>query len=74
MSEFAGAAHDLDPKSLKAALGCPDGYKWKEAAEVEINNHLSNGTWKLVDLPPRAKCINSGWVFHLKRNADGSIE
>ena len=27
-SEFAGAAHDLDPKSLKATLGRPDEYKW----------------------------------------------
>ena len=52
----------------------PDGYKWKKAAEVEMNNHLSNGMWKLVDLPPGAKCINSGWVFCLKHNADGSIE
>ena len=33
--------------------------------------------WEIVtitDLPPGAKCINSGWVFRVKRNADGSIE
>ena len=28
----------------------------------------------MIDLPPGAKCISSGWVFWVKRNADGSIE
>ena len=73
-AEFAGAAHDLDPKSLKAALRRSDGERWQEAVNLEFNNHIANGTWKLVDLPPGAKCINSGWVFRVKRNADGSIE
>jgi hypothetical protein len=73
-AEFAGAAHDLDPTSLKAALRRSDGDKWQEAAKLEMDNHISNGTWELVDLPPGAKCINSGWVFRVKHNADGSIE
>ena len=73
-AEFAGAAHDLDPKSLKAALGRSDAEKWQEAVELEFDNHIRNGTWEIVDLPPGAKCINSGWVFRVKRNADGSIE
>ena len=73
-NEFAGAAHDLDPKSLKAALQRSDGEKWQEAVKLEFDNHIANGTWKIVDLPPGAKCINSGWVFRVKRNADGSIE
>src|ERR1700678_3616144 len=73
-AEFAGAAHDLDPNSMSQALQRSDGDKWKEAAKSEMDNHASNGTWKLVDLPPGAKCIGSGWVFRLKRNADGSIE
>ena len=73
-AEFAGAAHDLDPKSLKAALRRSDAEKWQEAVELEFDNHIRNGTWEIVDLPPGAKCINSGWVFRVKRNADGSIE
>jgi len=28
----------------------------------------------LVDLPPGAKAIGSGWVFKVKHNADGSVE
>src|SRR6202034_3013959 len=62
-AEYAGAAHDLDPKSLKAALRRSDKDKWQDAAQLEIDNHVSNGTWELVDLPPGAKCINSGWYF-----------
>ena len=72
--KFAGAAHDLDPRSLKQALACSDRHKWQEAAKLEIESHKLNGTWELVDLPPGAKTIGSGWVFRLKHNADGSIE
>jgi hypothetical protein len=72
--EFAGAAHDLDPKSLRQALARSDTDKWQEAAKLEMDSHSLNGTWELVDLPPGAKTIGSGWVFRLKRNADGSIE
>jgi hypothetical protein len=35
---------------------------------------IANGTWELVELPPDAKVINSGWVFKLKLHADGSVE
>ena len=47
---------------------------WQDAAKLEMDNHISNGTWDLVDLPPGAKCISSGWVFWVKHNADSSIE
>jgi hypothetical protein len=35
---------------------------------------VANGTWEIVDLPPGKKVIRSGWVFKVKRNADGSVE
>ena len=43
-------------------------------AQLEMDNHITNSTWKLVELPPGAKYINSGWVLHVKRNADSSIK
>src|SRR5277367_4314992 len=73
-AEFAGAAHGLDPQSFKQAMRRSDADKWQEAAKVEMDNHKANGTWDLVELPPGAKCIGSGWVFRLKTKADGSIE
>ena len=36
--------------------------------------HLQNRTWEIVKLPPDKKAIGSGWVYKVKRNADGSIE
>jgi len=30
---------------------------------VEKEQHKQLGTWKLVDLPPGYKAINSLWVF-----------
>ena len=48
LAEFAGAAHDLDPKSLKAALRRSDAEKWQEAVEFEFDNHIRNGTWEML--------------------------
>ena len=42
IAEYAGAAHDLDPKSLKAALRRSDGDKWQDAAQLEIDNHVTS--------------------------------
>ena len=36
--------------------------------------HLQNQDWEIVKLPPGKKVIGSGWVYRVKRNADGSIE
>ena len=49
-------------------------HHWLEAATTEYNDLVANGTWEIVDLPPDAKAIGSGWVWKIKRNADGSIE
>jgi Reverse transcriptase (RNA-dependent DNA polymerase) len=72
--EFAGAAHDSDPKSLRQALARSNADKWQEAAKLEMDSHSLNKTQELVDLPPGAKTIGSGWFFWLKCNADGLIE
>ena len=46
----------------------------REAASLEYNTLVENGTWEIVDLPHSEKAIGSGWVFRVKHNADGSIE
>jgi hypothetical protein len=65
---------DIEPKSLAEAMKRPDADKFIEAAIEEINAHIDNGTWELVQLPPGKKPIGCRWVFKIKRNADGSIE
>ncbi|KAF7779148.1 hypothetical protein Agabi119p4_3493 [Agaricus bisporus var. burnettii] len=52
----------------------PDSDCWTEACNTEIFNLEANGTWELMELPPGKKVVNSGWVFKVKRLADGSIE
>jgi hypothetical protein len=48
--------------------------RWREAATLEYNTLVDNGTWEVVDLPLGEKAIGSGWVFKVKHNQDGSIE
>jgi len=52
----------------------PDAPKWTEACNLEISTLIANGTWELVQLPLGAKVVDSGWVFKVKLNADGSVE
>ena len=47
---------------------------WKEVIKSEIDSILHNHIWKLVDLPPGCKPLNSKWVFKRKRKVDGSID
>ena len=63
-----------DPQSVKEAMRRTDWRQWQEAMNTEMNNHLENGTWEYVELPPGAKAIDCKWVLHLKHLADGSIE
>ena len=51
-----------------------DSHLWKAAMDEEMKHHLSNLTWKVVKNPSDGKVIGSGWVFKVKRQADGSVE
>jgi hypothetical protein len=71
---FKAATHSNEPCSYKEAMCRPDSQQWHQAAVEEIEAHLCNGTWILVQLPPDRKAISFHWVFKVKRNADGSLE
>jgi hypothetical protein len=71
---FKAAAHSNEPCSYKETMCHPDSQQWHQAAVEEIEAHLRNGTWTLVQLPSDRKAIGSHWVFKVKRNADGSLE
>jgi len=64
----------IELKTLADALKRPDADKWVAAALAEIEAHLQNGTWELVQLPPGRRAIGSRWVFKIKRLPDGSID
>ena len=50
---------ERDPRTFKEAMNSIEGLMWKEAIKSEIDFILHNHTWKLVDLPPCCKPLNS---------------
>ena len=40
----------------------------------EMRALLTNGTWKVVDLPENQKVVGSKWLFMVKYKANGDIE
>ena len=65
---------DNDPQTLSEALSSPDAIFWREAINNELESIMSNQTWELVSLSPRAKTIGCKWIFRKKLKPDGSIE
>ena len=57
--------------SYKEAMD--DSTKWRAASKSELDSHIENGTWEVVELPPGRREILSKWVFKTKVNADGSL-
>ena len=73
--ELANSASSIsEPKSFAAALKTDQASQWRDAATLEFNILVGNDTWEIVKLPPGAKVIDSGWVFKVKMNSDGSVE
>ncbi|EIN09158.1 hypothetical protein PUNSTDRAFT_134323 [Punctularia strigosozonata HHB-11173 SS5] len=59
-----------EPRSFRGAMKHPDSDLWYKATMEEIEAHIINGTWELVQLPPGRNAIGSCWVFKVK---DGPI-
>ncbi|KAJ2928249.1 hypothetical protein H1R20_g8860, partial [Candolleomyces eurysporus] len=72
---FGAATRPDDcPRSFKEAMSRPDGDKWLEAAQTEMDALIENGTWELTELPEGRREVGSRWVFIIKRKADGTID
>lgn len=71
---FSVSKHPLppadEPTCASKALQC---HEWKQAMSEEFTALMTNGTWSLVPNQPHFNVIGNKWVFHLKRNPDGSI-
>jgi hypothetical protein len=62
-----------DPCSIGEALAGPEADHWAKAMKTEITQLECLCTWEIVDPPPGANIINSGFVFHRKRDVKGNI-
>ena len=47
--------------------------KWEKAIYVELENLKANGTWEIVEQPENMNVVDSKWVFHIKKDAEGNI-
>ena len=72
--EHANSASTPEPRRLKQAMHVQQSEGWQEAATLKYNTLVETGTFEIIDLPVGQKAIESGWVFRVKHNADGSIE
>ena len=67
-------AYSDDPQSLGEAQSRPDWPQWREAMDRELETLERANTWRTVERPENTNIVDSKWVFHIKRNADGSID
>ena len=71
---YAHLASTSEPRTFRESQKHAESAQWKKACLEELEAHNTNGTWKVVKLPPGKKVIGSRWHFKVKRNTDGSIE
>ena len=68
---YKADARSSEPRSFQEAMRRPDADLWYKAATDEIEAHITNGTWEIVQLPPGRRAIRCCWVFKIiKCNAD----
>ena len=74
------AVRDLEERLLLASDAEPTSFDeaakhecWRNAMLDEMTSIEANGTWELVDAPPRTKPIGLKWVFKTKKDATGVI-
>jgi len=73
--EAEAFVHKADnPVSYQDVLKSKIYEEWKKAMDEKIVSLHENKTWKLTDLPKRAKPLPCRWVFKVKTNPDGSVD
>jgi len=60
-----------EPRSLEEALSSPQSENWIQTVEEELSNLERLKTCKIVKLPVSKDCIDSKWIFKLKRDENG---
>ena len=50
-----------------------DWLEWKKAIDVELQNLQLAGTWDVIERPSNVNMVDSKWVFHLKKDAEGRV-
>jgi hypothetical protein len=75
--EFAtvGMAHDSrpdEPATIQEAFASPAAECWQQAMTEELQSLHANKTWELDPLASGRTAVDCGWLFKIKRDADGN--
>jgi len=62
---------DTEPSTYEVAV---KDQRWVEAMKQEIEALESNGTWKVMSLPPGKRAIGCKWVFKIKYKANREVD
>jgi hypothetical protein len=63
------------PRDFKEALGDPSyGADWAQAAQEELAQLQSLGTWELSELPKGKRLLGCRWVFNVKYTPTGLVD
>ena len=62
------------PSTYTEVISNPDGVKWKQAMNEEMQSLHKNKTWELVTLPKGKKAIGCKWVYAKKEGFPGKNE
>ncbi|KAL0399806.1 UNVERIFIED_CONTAM: Retrovirus-related Pol polyprotein from transposon TNT 1-94 [Sesamum radiatum] len=73
-SEFVTYNIEDNPITFKDVMASSEAKQWKETVKSEMDSIVSNGTWKLVDLPPGCTTIECKWIFKKKLKPDASVD
>jgi hypothetical protein len=65
---------DDTPKTLTEAYASTNVEHWKEAIQNEMESILTNGTWKICDLPIGCTPVGFKWEFKKKMNPKGTVD
>jgi hypothetical protein len=65
---------DDTPKTLTETYASTNVEHWKEAIQNEMESILTNGTWKICDLPIGCTPVGFKWEFKKKMNPKGTVD
>lgn len=66
--------HDRDtPRNYHEAMASPDRELWRKAIEDELSSLGLMHAWDIVTKPENAKLVQCGFIFKIKRDAEGKI-
>ena len=66
-------AEALELCTLAKAKHHPDWPLWEEAIHKELETLHQAGTWELTEAPDSVNRVGSKWVFHVKKDAAGTV-